>query len=312
MRLRQYISEQDLYQEREFWQPQIDKLVKGIKSGCKFYLQLIGNREPLFRGIKGKQQFGEQDVRQNRMPVHPRGRDMLSVKKIKNGRTFDTQEPYWVVLNQWLKSNGHAERNKSVSVSSDFSSANAFGTPYWIFPKGKFKYSHVRSEDFNYSNDMVNWNPNDMKYFLEHWYSDDPNKEPWGSFSKDEFDRNIVSDNFREGYEKKYEMWLQCKSYYFVGCSTSAMNKEPAVYFAKEMGFYDDAMLGSYPLVGYTGRFAEGNKKPISNNNDIVNNLIKTMASQKEKEKKEKQDKRNDSEAKAAIRSIELHGVKFK
>jgi len=277
MRLNRYLNED--FPAGANWQPKIDKLIKSIKSSCKFYLQLIGNREPVFRGIKGKQPSGEQDVRQNRMPVHPRGRDMLSIA--------GSQEPYWTVLNQWLKSNGHAERNKSVSVSADFSSANAFGNPYWVFPTGKFKYSHVRSEDFNYSEDRTNWNPNDMKYFLEHWYSNDPEKEPWGSISKDEFDRNIVSNNFKEGYEKKYEMWFQCKSYYYVGCARSTeMPREPAVYFAEEMGFYDDAQKGSYPLVGYSGRYPEPAK--------------------------EKQDKRNDSEAKAAIRSIELHGVKFK
>jgi hypothetical protein len=270
--------------ENEDWQSQIDEMIKKIKSDCKFYLKLIGDREPVFRGIKGKRPQGEIDVRQNRMPVHPRGKDMLSITMVKNGRTYDTQEPYWVVLNQWLKSNGHAERNKSVSVSSDFSSANAFGNPYWVFPKGKFKYSHVRSEDFNYSNNQVGWNPNDMKYFLEHWYSNDPNKEPWGSFSKDKFDENIISNDFKEGYERKYEMWFQCKSYYHVGCSSSTdMSRESAVYFAKEMGFYDDAQKGSYPLVGYTGRYPEpGKKEPISNNDSIMTNLAKQMERQRQ------------------------------
>ena len=254
MRLRQYINEADV-------PPAANKVfndfIKSIKAQCKPYLNLLKNREPLMRGIKRARPYGEQPIRQNRQPQHPRGTKVLHGKHLINGKQVDFAEPYWPTLNKWLESKGHAPRNQSISCSSDFSSANAFGDTYWIFPIGKFKFSWVRSDDFNIEED--NWNPNELHYFLQHWLSEWPDKPHWSEISKFDPEKAIFTNTkFNEAYERKYEFWIQSKKYYYMGCSPKTFNHGmfeniedmPPIYFAKEMGFYDHAQTRMYSLVG--------------------------------------------------------------
>ena len=193
-----------------------------IKKNCKPYLTLLKGKVPLCRGIKINKRteskddlslfYGQKHVRKDR---HPQG----------------TPEEEFKILNKWLAKNKHARRDQSISVTADQERGDFFGSNSWIFPVGKFKYTWVKSKDFNHSNKFVNYYtteydlPIDEDYvtisdFLKAWDKGKPMDSR--GLKKADLSRFITTNKgFEEAYKKDYEIWIDCKEYLYILHKTS-------------------------------------------------------------------------------------------
>ena len=213
MRLNKYINEKMSEKDEALRDEGMKEVAAAIKKNCKPYLSLLGNKEPLRRGIarvkstlKYKDQnlmrtYGLTNVRQDREGLSNRSNTTINGKKF-----FD-------VLNDWLRQNGHADRSKSISCTSSYETASDFGSPYFVFPTGKFDYTFIRSPDFNV--DSIYWAADVMETYLKYWMNDN-----LGEFeAMNEFDPNrafVTNKRFNEAYKEESEIWFQAKSYYYI------------------------------------------------------------------------------------------------
>ncbi len=257
MRLRQYISEGDFgdieddvnahrshkEQLKSITEAGIKDMIKSIKKDCKPYINLLGNNDPVVRGMYQPRSiwkynafefdddtpeavkmvvggeytdelskvFGQKNVRQDRQGISNRSNmDLHSGEPGKWGAKAGT---FFKALNQWLAKNGHADRSKSVSVTSDYETAAYFGQPYWVFPIGKFKYTFVPSKDFN--DDSVYWSGDSMVTYLKYYEAGELDQFN----AMNEFDPNrafTTNKGFVMAIKKQYEIWIQCKQYYYI------------------------------------------------------------------------------------------------
>ena len=163
-----------------FLNEDINQLISFIERDCKYYLSLLKNKTPFYRGMIVNNDYGKKQVRDDRKP-----RGMK--QEVANN------------LNDWLKKNGHTTRNNSVISTSNIYDAINFGNGnvYFIYPIGRFNYSYVRSTDIN-NNDNSGY----KKYYIEEY--------------KKLKDFIITNHNINEAYNKKYEIWFDCKEYYYI------------------------------------------------------------------------------------------------
>lgn len=131
MRLKKYLSE--AVKTR-------DDVIQMIFKDCKPYLNTLGIRSP-------------DDINKN-MTKFYRGesRSLPDITKIDVQKRYSkgTVAEFFPIVNQWLKSKGHVSRDQAVFCTSNRKQANDFGKNVGIvFPMGSFKYTFVRSEDFN-------------------------------------------------------------------------------------------------------------------------------------------------------------------
>jgi len=207
MRLNKYVNESEKSDEG------IKEVIKLIKNDCKPYLKTISNKTPFMRGIaKVKSSlkypdpgfirtYGLTHVRQDRMGLSNR-----SNTKIDGVMFFD-------LLNKWLRENGHADRSKSISCTSDNGTAGYFGSPFFIFPTGKFDYTYVKSPDFN--EDSLWWAADVMETYLKYWARGD--LRPFEAMNEFDPDRAFTTNKgINEAWKNGYEIWFQCKSYYYI------------------------------------------------------------------------------------------------
>lgn len=193
---------------------EIDDLWDDIKKKCKPYLGLLKGKQPLFRGIH--------DVSGTRITTT----DMVfGIKKVRKNRiSKGTPAKEFKLLNKWLEGNQHARRDRSISVTASQDTATFFGQNSWIFPIGKFDYSWVRSPDMNHTNKNTG-------YFVSKWDLNDPEKQATieeflyayyaGTLdirTKQADLKHFVTTNkgFDEAYRKGYEIWIDCKEYYYI------------------------------------------------------------------------------------------------
>lgn len=189
-----------------------EELFADISKKCKPYLSLLKNKEPLYRGLHDPSEarvtdagvgigYGIKKVRKNRIP------------KGSNKTDFK-------LLNKWLDGNGHARRDQSISVTANKLTADFFGSNSWVFPIGKFDYSWVKSPDMNHKNEKVG-------YYVGHFYPEEPSvwdflRAYYGSGVDSETEKadlaKFVTTNkgFMEAYKKGYEIWIDCKEYYYI------------------------------------------------------------------------------------------------
>jgi hypothetical protein len=178
-------------------------VAKQIKHFCKDYLKLFKGKMPLFRGIHGISKIGNKPVRQDRTPL-------------------GTSSEAFKFVNKWLNKKGWPRRDRSVICTSNESWANDFGNPRMIFPVEMKGYAWIESTDFNdhsFSDKAVSkggrpksWDIGTLEWMTEH--------------SQDEkrFDRaNKYLETFIHGnkhfdiaYNRKYEIWFDCKRYYYL------------------------------------------------------------------------------------------------
>jgi len=242
MRLKQYITESSNIGGGITLFDNVDEFNTAIKKDCKKYFKLLGNKDPLYRGMdKNKYGFiGKHDVRQNRQSLGMSGDVAFN-------------------LNKWLKKHGHVPRNKAVFATSNKSHIDTFGFPYFIFPAGNFNYTFVLSKDINVRDDRTMWESWILEFmFSEHdlwgWESDSDTIKRFISYNTkdkeckklcDEFDsipqftqqKEFFSDNvdkfkdcvekvvenyfytnekFDLAYKRGYEIWFDCKYFYYI------------------------------------------------------------------------------------------------
>lgn len=188
MRLRQY-----LLQERDVLDlsNEISDFNDQIQQDCKEYLQLIKGKDPLFRGMKTEDEYGKKKIRKNRK------------SRIMPSDLFEK-------FNKWLEENGHNRRDRSIPVISDPSNAEIFGLAYYIFPIGKMSYSWIRANDINIDYSRTGWGG----FGAIRLYFED-NKDTTEGFKSYFF----TDRGFDEAYKNNYEIWINCKEYYFISAN---------------------------------------------------------------------------------------------
>jgi len=125
-------------------------------------------------------------------------------------------------MNNWLESAGHTRRDRSVIAIGSERIAEDFGNAYMIFPIGKFNYSWVTTED---------WNDGNLSGGLKRGWNiwelvDDIDvKMPFEEMTE-KYKRHITTNKgFRKAYNMDYEIWMDCKQYYFVAANIDEMEE---------------------------------------------------------------------------------------
>lgn len=183
-----------------------DIVVKQIKHFCKDYLKLLKGRMPLWRGMYIESKIGNKPVRTNRRPM-------------------GTADDAYKFVNKWLGKKGWPRRDKSVMCTTNKSWTDSFGNPRMIFPVEMKGYAWIESTDFNdmsFSGRAVSkggtpksWDSGTLEWMIEH-SPDRANK-----YLEDFVHGN---KNFDIAYNRQYEMWFECKRYYYL--SIAAMDGE--------------------------------------------------------------------------------------
>jgi hypothetical protein len=164
---------------------------KFIMKNCKHYLGLLRGKDPLVRGMK--------------IYVGEGGLGVLWKRSVRQDRRSRMSGPKGrVVINKFLEEYGHVRRDKSVIASSK--GRVEFKPWYRIYPIGRFDYSWVRSRDFNF--DEGSW-PGDSLAWME---QDELFKV---LIDQDGMGNIVTNKRFGVAYDKKYEIWMDCKEYYF-------------------------------------------------------------------------------------------------
>lgn len=166
---------------------------KRIHKDCKPYLKLLGKREPLRRGMNEGSQYGSILFKKK-------------VRKDRRARIGGANEAKF--LNELLEKYGHIRRDKSVMANNR--STATFGQQYYIFPIGKFNYTWVRAEDWNFSYDKTGWRKPGTGWR-------DSELEIEEDFKRQHDMDNIVTNKgFNTAHKMEYEIWMDCKEYYFM------------------------------------------------------------------------------------------------
>lgn len=207
-KLYSYINEEKMTEE---------EIANLIKENCKPYLQLLNNRTPAFRRTRNHH-------------------GILIEKQTRKNRKQRGQVPSIITsrLNEWLKKNGYAPRNES--VIGNFNADNILATLgkilYFLLPIGQFKYTYVKSFDFN----ITGTDDFNRIYLNVFNYEKDPDIES-NLFIWDENDRKIIKDlqpddlkrfffksNITAAIKNGYEIWFQCKKYYLLNADSAKAN----------------------------------------------------------------------------------------
>ncbi len=187
MKLYQFLNEQN----------NVDEYNQLIQKDCKYYLSLISNKMIFTRGLG--------------FDIFP-----FTKKKVRQDRRNKNKKfEHYDELNQWLKENGHVQRNQAVMASSieDKSMIYIFGCNHFIFPIGRFNYSYIKARDFNLDDPRTKYHKNMATYFFT------------GKGSKTFPDYFITNKDIYEAYSMKYEIWFDCKEYYISSIDHYNWNK---------------------------------------------------------------------------------------
>ena len=182
-----------------------------IKKKCSKYLKLIGNRKPLYRGMESqyaqagkypnKVYIGKKAVRKNRTP---KGTEQITFK----------------FVNDWLSNKGWPRRDSSMICTSNETWANTFGNAFYVFPiNSSYGYAWVDSHDFNTMSlkDMGEWNIGELE--------DHAHNNPKEGIKMLE-DHVRGNKKFNAAYNREYEIWIDCKEYYFLGYDLMMMEEQ--------------------------------------------------------------------------------------
>ncbi len=190
----------------EFNERQLDDINTKIHKECKTYLRLIKGKIPLYRGMETRGvDIGLKTVRKNRKPT---------------GMGEDEAR----ALNKMLQKKGHARRDGSILVTSNKDHTYLFGSPYYVFPKDKMKYTWIETADINISDDRVGWH----QQTIDAWIQIILLKGELLTPVRDRLYQGILDDlqkpfedyfhtnkGFNTAYDNEYEIWIETDSYYF-------------------------------------------------------------------------------------------------
>jgi len=200
MRLQEYITE-----DKEILIHDINELVTLLKKDCKKYLKLLKGRTPLFRGIR-------------------RTSSIVGLKKQrKDRRPQQMPESALHFIDDYLKDNKFPLRSESMICSSNIELIRRWfssGRICFVFPKGTFRFAIVRSGDMNFDNEKTGYDNYELYDKIEDFLYTGA-KDTYNEILL-KLDLNIDGNSqkvFDEAYNKKYEMWFDCKEYYYVDIS---------------------------------------------------------------------------------------------
>ncbi len=186
---------------------EIEELASLIKKECKPYLNIVKKLPyPFIRYMR---------TRKESDPFQTYGTGLMSVRQDREPKM--TPKKMVVLINNWLEARGGARRDKSVIATSNRNSSlyRTFGSPHWIFPVGKFKYSFVTAGDWNLPESGW-WEPRDFyDYLTGKSFKDSEDFEPF-------FYHNTHAE---KAHQNMWEIWFQCKKYYFIGTNIQGTPK---------------------------------------------------------------------------------------
>ena len=213
-----------------------EDLIVDIEKKCKPYLSLLKGKEPLYRGLHDISDARATQVEDEDDIINRTGVGLgYGIKKVRKDRIpKGTQKANFKILNKWLGSHGHARRDQSISVTADKLQSDFFGANSWVFPIGKFDYSWVKSPDFNHSNNNTGYKTcgqGNIFQYLKAFYS--------GTLDDESRQGNLdffitTNKGFEEASRKGYEIWIDCKQYYYI----LVRNKDGFKYEWKQLAGY--------------------------------------------------------------------------
>ncbi|MFW6030241.1 MAG: hypothetical protein ACOCRO_08310 [Halanaerobiales bacterium] len=175
----------------------IDPYIKKIRQDCGYYLSLLDKNNiptPFYRGVLNKQNFIHKKVRTGRIP---KGTDIEAFKEI----------------NEYFEDKGHVRRDNSVIGTSHKKWAKFFGSPFMLFPVGKFDYSFVETTDFN-SLKTYKKISQEARDFIK---GEIPIYDDKIEKILAEIEGTITTNkNIKLAYENYLEIWFNCKEYYLL------------------------------------------------------------------------------------------------
>jgi hypothetical protein len=143
------------------------------------------------------------------------------------------------IFNEWLEQEGHIRRDSAVIASSKPGPSTMFGMNNYIFPIGKFNYTWVRAKDVNINDGKTGWYESAVENFLidpEGFDTDYKVKLP-----KPFHTYFTTNKGISEAYDNNYEIWFNCKAYYF-----AKINKY--VWLEKKLKMRDKEWQGLKPF----------------------------------------------------------------
>lgn len=190
----------------------IDKMMSLIERDCKRYLKQLKGETPLYRAANLSGIMGNAAVRQDRIP---------SGLHIYGERGYD-------FLNNWLQKKRMARRDKSIQCTSEKSHAKLFLKGrhtkdfYYIFPADPFKWAYCNHRDFNFDPFI-----HDYLKFINPEEREKTSNEAIRNISQKEAEKRaseylkefIFKKDFEGAYSMGYEMWYECKNYYYISAS---------------------------------------------------------------------------------------------
>ena len=191
-RLRRYIGE--AYRGQVVTSEQEEALA-AIRKDCGYYLRLLGGmmewegaRIPFRRAMveySNRQLLMRKDARQDRKP---RGSDWNTFKK----------------MNEWLVENGHVRRDKAVRAIND--KPEFAGEDFFIWPIGRFDYTWVASNDFNFKG---------VSGYVGMYDKDMVSVKEEGGFDKLLGPYLTTNKGIGAAHKKGYEIWFGCRRFYY-------------------------------------------------------------------------------------------------
>ena len=202
----------------------IEEMFELIDKNCKGYMKQLGEtRSPLFRAAKYTGIMGKSAVRKDR--------------KRKVGDIWYGESAY-KFLNEWLESSGLARRDRSIICTPSKKQSKIFldkgkRSIYYIFPTDPFKWSYCKNKDFNFD-DNIHVILRSIDYATSQDIVDDFRKNnesmPHNELMKivqkkvtkimveaaDFLERYIKKDNFEKPYSNRWEIWYECRSFYYI------------------------------------------------------------------------------------------------
>lgn len=174
-----------------------------LKRDCSYYMGVHRDfkKMPLYKGLvvgsASGFDIGDVGIKNTRVNRTPKGMDMERFK----------------AFNKWLELKGHVKRDNSISLTSVMKNTFMFGTPYMVFPIGRFDYTWVKSRDVNLNDQSTKWDIDDLYIMLRRMATGkDVDKELVSKVEKFFHTNKGIGDAIYGGYE----IWMNPKQYYIM------------------------------------------------------------------------------------------------
>ncbi len=204
-----------------------DEIFDILKRDCRPYISMLEKnniKKPFERGVYGERIDG-----------------YLAIKTVRQDRNAKGNAHGTApAFNNWLGSNGHNQRDKSISIISH--APDVFGRVFYVFPIGKFNYTFIKQcNDINIANGI--WSPiileiafdkpdTDLLSFIKDYIDDKRTNFDGMNFDTKRANEimkwqpedainylkknTVTNKNIKMAYDDKLEIWINPKKYYLV------------------------------------------------------------------------------------------------